>query len=259
MARYTLRLKRNSPAKGVKMSLLAKIRKDPAGVAAAAGAKLRERLVANSAGCPSNVAELAAERRDTPPIAASAAGLAAMPGSNLEHVEIVDEWILPDDDWLPRFFRGLPVVQVLGPVPFHGGRSGSVAARAAASAASTSTVAPADQATPPAPPTVAAAPCPTCSNDPASDLGGFLFWEQVGPARNVRCVECSPPPMRKLVADLWLVEWDEAARDGAGCERWLCASENDRWKRVAFAHLAAAEQKQRESSAASVKLDNEGF
>lgn len=238
------------------MSLLSQIRQDARAVAAAAEANLRDRLAANSAGCPSNVADGAAGCRVIP---ASAAG---SPGSNLlslERVEIVDEWILPDVAWLPRFFRGLPVVQVLGPVPFHGERSPPLGSVAASPASTSSTGLPSSGSASPPLPTIGAVVCATCSNNVTWELGGLLFWEQAGPARTIRCVECFPPPMRRLVADLWLVEWDPAGRDGAGTERWACASDSEQWKRVAFAHLAAAEAKQREANAANVKRDNEGF
>lgn len=242
------------------MSLLAQIRQDAAAVATASEEKLRERLAANSAGCPSVVVDPAAGRREAPPIAVGPSAATLVTLADLERVEITGEWTLPDVGWLPPFFRGLPVVQVLGPVPFHGergpGGSGSSAGSLAASSASTSTgSATPCQPTAPTPPPAPATICGPCALNETSELGGLLFWEQAGPARIVRCVECFPPPMRKLVADLWLIDWDPANER----ERWACASSKKGFVDRTFQHLAAAEAKQRAASAANVKRDNEGF
>lgn len=240
------------------MSLLSQIRQDANAVAEAAEANLREKAAAASAGCPSiDLADGAAGRRVMPvgAVATSSADVIAPSGlAALPTVEIVDEWTLPNVDWLPPVFRGLPVVQVAEPMPFHGGRSPSLSPSPLAGVTGNSVDV--DQ---PSPPTVAASRCPGCLANAARELGGLLFWEQSGPARNVRCVECFPPPMRKIVADLWLVAWDPVGGHGAGSERWQYASGSERWKRVAFAHLAAAESKSRAAEAVKAKRDNEGF
>ncbi len=208
---------------------------------------------------------------DTPVVAADGTGdgdapgnpLAAIPATaDLERIEIADEWTLPNAPWLPRFFRGLPVVQTMGPpVPFHGVAAGRLAPSKLAGLAGTSvpSVASPLSAPTPAPPTLGPMRCVACENYSARILGGVLFWEQRNPARTIRCVECSPPPMRKIVAEIWVVEFDALARGGNGDCRWRWVSEVDHWVAAAFAHLKADDDRRAAELVERTKRDNEGF
>lgn len=213
------------------MSLFRQIRQDSEAVAAASEAKLREKAAAaaSSGGSLLVAAGPVAVATPSPAIPIAPATLAA-----LEPVEIAGEWTLPGAPWLPPVFRGLAVVQTVGPpMPFHGQgalprRSPSTvsAGSVAGLPASTSSTSSAPDSTradaPPSPPT-APARCPVCLADQSRELGGLLFWEQVGPARLVWCVECRRAPLRKMIAGLWLVEWDAAAL-GVGAAKAVVAA-----------------------------------
>ena len=84
--------------------------------------------------------------------------------------------------------------------------------------------------------------CPVC--------GCGLYWEAINAPAQLHCVVCQPVPSRRMAEDLWLVE-DERSL--------VCVSDNERWVRAAFFHLAEADRQQREEAAAKAAKDNAGF
>ncbi len=84
--------------------------------------------------------------------------------------------------------------------------------------------------------------CPAC--------GCGLYWEAINAPAQLHCVECQPVPSRRMAEDLWLVESERSL---------VCVSDNERWVRVAFFHLAEADRQQREEAAAKAAKDNAGF
>lgn len=84
--------------------------------------------------------------------------------------------------------------------------------------------------------------CPVC--------GCGLYWEAINAPAQMMCVVCQPAPSRRMAEDLWLVESERSL---------VCVSDNERWIRAAFFHLAEAERQQREEAATKATKDNAGF
>lgn len=159
---------------------------------------------------------------------------AAGPASFTAYVVSPPEWwTLPAFDWLPPVMRGLPVY-----LPADDWWIPDWLVEAASTPASATVVARRRDG------------AESSRDRPCRDCGCPLFWEPVGQADSIRCVECSPPAIRRMVEDLWL----------AGGDGWLeCVSKSPKWIRAAFAHLKPAEDLRRAEHAKNAARENEGF
>ena len=93
-------------------------------------------------------------------------------------------------------------------------------------------------------------PIPECCEALCPVCGCGLYWEAINAPAQLHCVVCQPVPSRRMAEDLWLVESERSL---------VCVSDNERWVRAAFFHLAEADRQQREEAAAKAAKDNAGF
>ncbi len=133
------------------------------------------------------------------------------------------------EDWLPPAYRGLEVY-----FPAEDWRIPAEPLAAISSAGDGKTRRPI--------PESREALCPVC--------GCGLYWEPIGAPAQLLCIECQPIPSRRMAEDLWLVESERSL---------VCVSDNERWVRCAFFHLAEADRQQREEAATKAAKDNAGF
>lgn len=99
-------------------------------------------------------------------------------------------------------------------------------------------------------PDVRRRPVPECCEALCLVCGCGLYWEAINAPAQLHCVECQPVPSRRMAEDLWLVESERSL---------VCVSDNERWVRAAFFHLAEADRQQREEAATKAAKDNAGF
>lgn len=161
---------------------------------------------------------------DASPVAA--AGPATPASVTAYVVSPPEEWSLPEADWLPPVMRGLPVFLPADDwwIPTEAPWAPSTPASAVAETMPGEGL------------------CCTC--------GCPLFWQPIGDDVDPICVECSPPPIKRMVEDLWL------AIDGVQMKR---VSDDPKWLRAAFAHLKPAEDQRRAEAAVKAAKENEGF